>query len=125
MPRIFISYRREDTAGYAGRVYDGLQRRFGPENVFMDVDSLRPGDDFVEAIGRTLDQCDVMLAIIGPRWLAVTDKQGTPRLFDEGDFVRIEIQSALEKRLRTVPILVGRASVPRRQPNIDSDSRRT
>lgn len=112
--RIFISYRREDSAGYAGRMYDTLRERFGQRSVFIDVDGIRPGDDFADAIGRTLRQCDVLLAVIGPHWTQATDAEGRPRLFNEGDFVRLEIESALAIDLRIVPVLVGRARMPDR-----------
>jgi hypothetical protein len=115
LPKVFISYRREDTPGHAGRLYDRLQQEFGPDNVFIDVDTLLPGDDFVAAIGDTLNKCDLMIALIGPRWLTATDDRGQPRLDDQSDFVRIEIQTALERRIRTVPVLVERASMPLEQ----------
>jgi len=66
--RIFISYRREETAPYAGRIYDSVIRRFGQEGVFMDIDTIHPGSDFTEMIASALDSCDVLLAIIGPTW---------------------------------------------------------
>ena len=97
MPRIFISYRREDTPGYAGRLCDRLQQDFGRDNVFIDVDTLQPGDDFVEAISERLVGCDLMLVVIGPRWLTSVDSQGRPRLEDDSDYVRLEIQTALAR----------------------------
>jgi hypothetical protein len=115
LPTIFISYRRDDAPGYAGRLYDRIRGEFGRENVFIDVDTLEPGDDFVEAIEDRLNKCDLMLALIGKRWLSVTDEQGRPRLQDEGDYVRIEIQTAIQRRLRTIPVLVERAMMPRSQ----------
>lgn len=72
MPKIFICYRRTDTAGYAGRVYDGLVHAFGQHSVFMDVDTLKPGIDFVEALENVLNSCDVVVALIGTRWPAIT-----------------------------------------------------
>ena len=113
MPKIFINYRREDAAGYAGRVFDRLEGEFGQHNVFIDVDALQPGDDFINAINGRLGQCDVMLAIIGPRWVSITDAGGRARLEDESDFVRIELQTAIERGIRIIPILVDRASMPR------------
>ncbi len=80
MPIIFISYRRDDTSGYAGRLCDRIRKEFGRENVFIDVDTLRPGDDFVDAINNSLEKCDLMLAVIGKRWLTDVDEQGRPRL---------------------------------------------
>jgi hypothetical protein len=90
-----------------------MQQEFGAENVFIDVDTLQPGDDFVEAITDTLMRCDVLLAVVGRRWLTATDAQGKRRLEDEGDYHRIELQTALERRIRTIPVLVDRAEMPR------------
>ena len=115
LPTIFISYRRDDTPGYAGRLYDRIRQEFGRDNVFIDVDTLQPGDDFVDAIHERLERCDLMIAVIGKRWLTAADDQGRSRLEDEGDYVRIEIQTALERKLRTIPVLVDRASMPRVQ----------
>jgi TPR repeat protein len=112
MPRIFISYRRDDAPGQAGRLYDRLKQEFGDGNVFIDVDTLLPGDDFVDAIGQTLGRCDLMIAVIGPGWLSATDAQGRLRLEDPADFVRVEVQKALERQVRTVPVLVNRAAMP-------------
>ncbi len=113
MPTIFISYRRDDAPGYAGRLYDRLAGEFGRENVFIDVDALQPGDDFVDAINKRLQTCDIMLAMIGQRWLSAVDEQGRRRLDSDGDYVRVEIQTALERKLLTIPVLVERASMPK------------
>ena len=113
MPTVFISYRREDSPGYAGRLHDHLKREFGTANVFIDVDTLQPGDHFAEAIHKTLSNCDVLLALIGPRWLTAADDQGQPRLEDENDFVRLEIETAFKRNVRTIPVLVERAAMPR------------
>jgi hypothetical protein len=113
--RIFISYRRDDAAGSAGRLYDRLQDEFGPGNVFIDVDTLQPGDDFVEAIKEKLSVCDVMLVVVGKQWLTATDDAGRPRLHDEGDYARIELQTALDRGVITIPVLVERATMPRPQ----------
>ncbi len=115
MAKIFISYRRDDSPGYAGRLFDGLQQQFGHGNVFIDVDTLQPGDDFTIAIQQTLSDCDAVMAVIGPRWLAAKDDQGRMRLEDENDFVRLEIATALERQVRTIPVLVERATMPRQQ----------
>jgi TIR domain/Divergent InlB B-repeat domain len=113
VPTVFISYRREDSPGYAGRLHDHLKREFGTANVFIDVDTLQPGDHFAEAIHKTLSNCDVLLALIGPRWLTAADDQGQPRLEDENDFVRLEIETAFKRNVRTIPVLVERAAMPR------------
>lgn len=115
MPSIFISYRRGDSPGYAGRLYDRLRGDFGKDNVFLDVDAIPPGDDFVEKITEKLDECDLMLVIIGRRWLGAVDEQNRPRLQDKRDYVRIEIQTALSRQVRTIPVLVEGAAMPRAQ----------
>jgi formylglycine-generating enzyme required for sulfatase activity len=110
--RIFISYRREDTAGYAGRLYDRLSQKFGCDNLFRDIDSIDYGLNFVEVIQKTVASCDVLLAVIGRQWLSSTDKQGRRRLDNPKDFVCLEIVTALERKIRVIPVLVGGASMP-------------
>jgi RDD family/TIR domain len=110
--RIFLSYRREDTAYPAGWLYDRLAERFGVEQVFKDVDSIQPGDDFVEVITEAVGSCDVLLALIGDRWLATADGAGKRRIDEPGDFVRLEIEAALTRGIRVVPILVSGATMP-------------
>lgn len=110
--RIFISYRREETAYPAGWLYDRLSSRFGGQ-VFKDVDSIQLGDDFVEVITRAVGSCDVLLALIGGNWLTVTDTKGGRRLDDPADFVRLEIEAALSRNVRVIPILVDGAAMPR------------
>ena len=112
MHGIFISYRREDAAGYAGRLYDRLAAHFGAERVFMDVEEIEPGADFVDAIARAVGSCEVLIVIIGNEWLAV-DSAGHRRLDDPADFVRIETATALIRGIRVVPVLVDGAVVPR------------
>jgi len=103
--RIFISYRRDDTAGHAGHLYADLVSAFGVNNVFMDTETIEPGADFTERLRREIESGDVLIALIGKRWLG-------KRLRDPGDFVRQEIQSALEKNLRVIPVLVQGARMP-------------
>jgi ankyrin repeat protein len=110
---VFISYRREDTVGYAGRIYDRLIDRFGREQVYRDVDSGEPGEDFVATIRSKVEACDVLLALIGPSWLKATDDTGGWRLAQEDDLVRVEIATALERGIRVVPILLQGAEMPR------------
>jgi hypothetical protein len=110
--RIFISYRREETAYPAGWLFDRLEEKCGAGQIFKDVDSIELGDDFVEVITRAVGSCDVLLALIGDRWLTVTDKQGRRRLNDPNDFVRLEIEAALKRKVRIIPILVEGASMP-------------
>ena len=112
MKGIFISYRRQDAAGYAGRLYDRLASHFGAERVFMDVEGIEPGLDFVDAIERAVASCEVLIVIIGPGWLA-TDDARKRRLDDPKDFVRIETAAALARNIRVVPVLVDNAVMPR------------
>ena len=112
MKGIFISYRRQDAAGYAGRLYDRLASHFGAERVFMDVEGIEPGLDFVEALERAVASCEVLIVIIGAGWLA-TDNAGKRRLDDPKDFVRIETAAALARHIRVVPVLVDGAVMPR------------
>jgi hypothetical protein len=111
--QIFISYRREDAAYPAGRLYDRLQSRFAAEKIFMDVDSLAPGVDFVEALERSVGGCDVLIAVIGRRWLSASDEEGNRRLDQPEDFVRVEVATALKRGIRVIPVLVEGAPVPR------------
>jgi hypothetical protein len=111
---IFISYRREDeiAAYVAGSLYERLTREFGAAMVFQDVDSIEPGDDFVEKINNAVESCAVLLALIGDGWLEMTDEEGQRRLDDPEDFVRLEIAAALERNVRVIPVLVGGAKMP-------------
>jgi hypothetical protein len=111
--RILLNYRRGDTAGNAGRLYEALEKRFGEENVFMDIDKIEPGLNFVEVIKRWVGSCDVFLAMIGQHWLTAVDQQGQRRLDDPGDFVRLELEAALGRDVRLIPILVQDVEMPR------------
>lgn len=110
---IFISYRRDDTAYAAGWLFDRLVDEFGPEQVFKDMDSIALGDDFVDAITAAVSSTDVLLALIGDKWLGMVDEHGERRLDDPDDFVRLEIEAALERDVRVIPILVEGARMPR------------
>jgi|GEM_PF-1555432 len=112
MEGIFISYRREESAGHAGRIYDRLRERFGRDRVFMDVSAIEPGVDFVEAIDRAVGSCAVLLVIIGRRWLDCTDRAGQRRLDDPRDFIRLEVGTALRRNIRVIPVLVQDAAMP-------------
>lgn len=112
MPGIFISYRREDTAGHAGRIFDRLRETFGRDKVFMDVAAIEPGVDFVEAIDRAVGSCDVLLVIIGKQWLSCHDAAGRNRLDDPKDFIRLETAAALRRNIRVIPVLVQGATMP-------------
>jgi hypothetical protein len=109
---IFISYRRDDSEGEAGRLYDDLIRVFGTQNVFMDVSDIHPGKDFRRAIDDNVAQCAVLLAVIGPSWTTVKDDSGTRRLDLPNDFVRLEITSALARGIDVIPVLVHGARMP-------------
>jgi hypothetical protein len=108
--KIFLSYRRADSADVVGRIYDSLIQEFGRENVFKDVDSIPMGVDFRKFLADSVAQCNVFLAVIGRRWLVTED--GRRRLDDPADWVRIEIESALARNIPVVPITVSGASLP-------------
>jgi hypothetical protein len=110
--RIFVSYRREDTAYPAGWLFEQLADHFGRDQVFKDIDSIELGQDFVEEITDAVGTCDVLLALIGDRWLTLTDASGRRRLDNPNDFVRIEIEAALARKVRVIPILVAGATMP-------------
>lgn len=111
MAGFFLSYRRDDSAGFAGRLADDLEAVFGAGTVFRDVDDIRPGEDFVQAIESHMKAVNVVLVMIGPRWLA-TGTDGTRRLDDPHDFVRQEITAALGSGRPVIPLLVGGATMP-------------
>lgn len=114
MAGIFISYRRSDCAGHAGRLYDRLVDHFGDDEVFMDVDAIAPGVDFGERIDGAISSCNLLVALIGKDWLDVTDLAGGRRLDDPTDLVRREIASALGRSdLLVIPVLVEGATMPR------------
>src|SRR5512132_1517315 len=98
--RVFISYRRQEASGLAGRVHERLAARLGDDQVFMDVDTIALGMDFAAVITQAVSTCEVLLAIIGPTWLTATDEDGQRRLDDPDDIVRIEIAAALERDIR-------------------------
>jgi hypothetical protein len=112
MAGVFISYRREDSSGYAGRLFDILSARLGHENTFMDFDMIMAGDNFVTVIKEKIALCDVLLALIGERWLTCSGENGGRRLDMANDFVRLEITMALERGVRVIPVLVGNATMP-------------
>ena len=113
MSRIFISYRREDTAGYAISIHDRLADHFGTDQIFMDIDDIDPGEDFVAVINKKVSACDVLLVLIGRDWLTCKDESGHRRLDNLDDFVRLEVATALDRNIRVVPVLVGDARPPK------------
>src|SRR3954471_1637022 len=110
--RIFISYRRNETDFPASWLYERLAAHFGPDYVFKDVDSIELGDDFAEVIANAVGACDVLLVLIGAQWLAITDEAGRRRLENSDDFVRLEVEAGLQRKVRIIPILIGRARMP-------------
>lgn len=112
-PKIFISYRRDDAAGEAGRLADHLSRRFGADAVFLDIETIDPGTDFVSVLQTTLQQTAAVLVVIGTRWISLRGASGTRRLDDEKDFVRLEVEKALGRGIPVVPVLVQGAPLPR------------
>ena len=109
---IFISYRRDDTSGYAGRLYDRLVGRFGDDRVFMDIDTIAPGHEFATDIDKALTDCDACVVLIGRRWLSIADGGGHRRLDDPTDFVRLEVATAIRRGITVFPVLVDRAGAP-------------
>jgi TIR domain len=112
MAKVFISYRWADSATLTGRIYDRLIAKFGRKNVFKDVDDIPPGVNFAQYIPDSLRQCAVELVVIGPQWLETRDTQGNRRLDDPADFVRLEIETALNLGLVVIPLLVDDATMP-------------
>jgi hypothetical protein len=112
--KIFLSYRREDTAGFALALFGRLEQSFPAESLFMDVEGgIKAGQDFVRVLEEQVSTCDAMLVLIGPDWLIVTDEAGRPRLENPEDFVRIEVASALKFGKRVIPVLVQKTEMPR------------
>lgn len=110
---IFVSYRRDDSKHAAGRLVDRLHADFDTSQIFLDVDDIELGLDFVEVIHERVAACDIMLVVIGPSWLAATDAANRRRLEDPNDVVRVEIEAALNRGIRVIPILVDGAEPPR------------
>lgn len=112
MSKVFLSYRRHDSPGFAGRIADHINLRFGGGTVFRDVETIEGGVDFVEAINSAVGGCAAFIMVIGPRWLDVTDANGKRRLDDPQDFVRTELASALARQIRVIPVLLEGARMP-------------
>jgi TIR domain-containing protein len=112
MPKVFVSYRREDSAAHAGRLYDRLVGEFGDQNVLDATDNIAPGEDFVDHTREAVARSDVMLVLIGPQWFSTTDRSGKRRIDDPHDFVRLEIATALQRGIPVIPVLVGDADFP-------------
>jgi hypothetical protein len=112
MAAIFISYRRDDAAGHAGRLSDALEARFGRDHVFRDVDDIRPGQDFVQTLEKALARCEALIVVIGREWLSIADTDGRRRLDDPQDYVRLEIATALKRGIAVLPVLLEDADMP-------------
>ena len=110
--RIFLSYRRTDAPHAAGRLFEHFTSRFGVDKVFMDVNSIDAGLDFVDIIEAAVDACNVLLAVIGPHWLDAVDERGRRRLDDPDDFVSLEITTALRRGIRVIPVLIDGTPLP-------------
>lgn len=110
--RIFISYRRSDSADVTGRIYDRLVNHFGEGNVFQDVEDIPLGMDFADYVQDVVGKCDAFLAIIGDEWISAADRGGGRRLDNPADNVRIEVESALQRKIPLIPVLVGGAEMP-------------
>jgi hypothetical protein len=109
---IFLCYRREDSSGYTGRIFDHLARHFDPGQVFMDIDSIDPGVDFTEVVDRAVARSAAIVAVIGRSWLSAADERGGRRLDDPTDYVRRELSIALFRDARVIPVLVQGAQMP-------------
>jgi hypothetical protein len=109
---LFISYRRQDSGETVGRIHDHLRQAFEEEHIFLDVDRQTAGEDYRKVIGQALDRADVLLAVVGEHWLTVTDREGRRRLDDSEDMVRVELETALERQLRVIPVLIEGATMP-------------
>ncbi len=112
MAGIFINYRREDAPGVAGRLFDHLATKFPRRLLFMDVDAMKPGIDFVKQLDAHVAQCGVVIAVIGPHWLDAKDQSGRRRLDSSSDYVRIELASALKRDIPVIPVLIDGAAMP-------------
>jgi uncharacterized membrane protein YhaH (DUF805 family) len=111
--RIFINYRRGDGQAAAGRLYDRLLLHFDRSQLFMDVDAIEPGVDFVKSLDEQVTNCIAFITVIGPGWSGARDGEGNRRLDNEADYVRLEIESALKRDIRVIPVLVDGAAMPR------------
>src|SRR5579864_1419120 len=111
MSRITISYRRDDSDVITGRIFDRLSAHYGRETVFRDIDSIPLGVDFRKHVNSVLDDTDIMVAVVGPKWIG--PRPGQSRLDNAADPVRVEIDAALRKKVPLIPVLVLRAQMPR------------
>ena len=111
MPKITISYRRDDSMDITGRIFDRLTSHYGRETVFRDIDNVPPGLDFREHIRASIEESDVLMVVVGPRWMG-SGRHGQPRIRSETDYVRVEVEAALDRHIPVIPLLVGGADMP-------------
>jgi hypothetical protein len=111
MPKITISYRRDDSMDITGRIFDRLTSRYGRETVFRDIDNIPPGLDFREHIRASINESDVLMVVVGPHWMG-SSRHGQPRIRSETDYVRVEVEAALDRHIPVIPLLVGGADMP-------------
>ncbi len=120
---LFISYRRSDAGPYARLLQVQLAKHLPGTPIFMDLDSIEAGTDFAEAIKTGVESCFVLIALIGPKWLDLRDEGGRRRIDNPDDYVRLEISSALERRVRVIPVLIDGAEMPQRRQLADDLSK--
>src|SRR5258705_4781293 len=111
MPKITVSYRRDDSEAITGRIFDRLAARYGKDSVFRDIDNIPPGVDFREHIDVALQETDVLIVVVGRRWIG-SAKQGSARIRDDADPVRIDVETALQRGVPVIPVLVGDTKMP-------------
>lgn len=117
--KVFISYRREDAAGFSHAIHDRLVETLSKDRVFMDVLGIEPGADFVEKLESAVRQCEVLIALIGTRW-AGEDARGKARIADSQDWVHVELATALRRGIKVIPVLLDGARMPAVE-NLPSD----
>lgn len=110
--KVFFSYRRDDTLATAQDLASRLSRVLPASHIFIDIQSIAPGEEFPQRLRSAIGECDVVFCVVGPRWETVTDKHGNPRLHDAGDFVRMEIELAISQGKKVIPLLVDRKDMP-------------
>ena len=115
IPKIFISYRRADSITYADLIYQEFAAQIGKQNLFYDVEAIQLGDNFADIIEERVNSCDVLIAIIGPKWLTISDDQGRRRIGLPDDYVHHEIATALSNKIRTIPVVVSGAKIPAKE----------
>ena len=109
---IFINYRRNDTKIFATIIYEKILKHINNSNVFLDIDTIEPGENFINSIIKTIDKCQLMLSLIGPNWIKQDEKYGT-NIKNPHDFVQLEIHEALKRNIKIIPILINDASMPK------------